>query len=906
MGFKKGKSGKDKKKKKSKSKGKKDEWSFEGGQTVDHSAVSGNGLADRDKSHDPKRMRRETQDRDERFRRSRMKMSMDKQNKDSRIKMSTKVSFTDVLSEEESENEVDGEHPAKKSLRAPSSLSHLDRLDRFVSKSLKKRQIDETMRSNGDSSADKDNGGNVTPPHISESKNSSNSMQLAASVDGDHIDSESVDGVVKSMEGVLLPGQFMDSFFATKENTVYLDGDAMSRSTSLSAATMKKLLPVGSVGQLYGELNFSPEAVCPPVASFLKLPSLHRMWEHMRAGTIAGENSDEEQPENSADIAFSDLGANLLPYLKTFADAFLEGRDEATDDEFVDLMAAHAISHIVSARSKVLKHTQKLKTAGGESAIAAAQGGSFGVASPLERRAAEKKKSKLDKRAAAASKAALKSAVDMEAAAAARSLDDLSAGATGGEDQSVMHDQGFCRPRVLILCPFRSQAKQLVDAMNDLLGPNTSVTGMDKFEEEFGYTLEEDEDDSMHDDNHSYIRDGGGKRKKAGDDASRPRKNGSKEETLRSSKKPPDWLATFKDNTDDDFKIGIQINPGKGKGTGAAKGVHMRLFSDFYISDIVVASPIGLRLSMEKNGSGDDKRSNDRDFLSSVEIVILQQADVMYMQNWEHVEFVLHNCNQLPSESRDTDYSRVRPYFLDGLGAVHRQLIVNTNFNDPEIQSTFRQHAKSLAGRIRLRKDWLDGVINQVANTSTQVFQRISRIKSFGEVEDKRFTYFKESILDPLLRNMQSRTLIVAPSYLHYVRIRNYLMQQKANAAYVCEYSRESEISRGRSNFFHGHNDILLYSGRAHFFRRFFFRGAQHLIFYSLPQYAHFYSEMVNMLSEADVDHHKQSGTSGGVAKLTCLVLFTQYDRMALERVVGVQRCAHMLSAENTMTFMFK
>jgi hypothetical protein len=35
----------------------------------------------------------------------------------------------------------------------------------------------------------------------------------------------------------------------------------------------------------------------------------------------------------------------------------------------------------------------------------------------------------------------------------------------------------------------------------------------------------------------------------------------------------------------------------------------------------------------------------------------------------------------------------------------------------------------------------------------------------------------------------------------------------------VCEYSRDSEISRGRSNFFHGRKDIMLYSGRAHFFR---------------------------------------------------------------------------------------
>lgn len=43
----------------------------------------------------------------------------------------------------------------------------------------------------------------------------------------------------------------------------------------------------------------------------------------------------------------------------------------------------------------------------------------------------------------------------------------------------------------------------------------------------------------------------------------------------------------------------------------------------------------------------------------------MDQADAMTMQNWEHVQFVLSSMNELPKEAHDTDFSRVKPWFLD-------------------------------------------------------------------------------------------------------------------------------------------------------------------------------------------------------------------------------------------------
>ncbi len=95
--------------------------------------------------------------------------------------------------------------------------------------------------------------------------------------------------------------------------------------------------------------------------------------------------------------------------------------------------------------------------------------------------------------------------------------------------------------------------------------------------------------------------------------------------------------------------------------------------------------------------------------------------------------------------------------------------------------------------------------------------------------------------------------------------------------------------------------NILVYSGRAHFFRRFKIRGAKHLIFYSCPEYPHFYPEMVNVLGEV-----VQKGEGGGdvAEEMSCLTLFTPCDKMALDRIIGPKRADHMLSS-NKSTFLF-
>lgn len=75
-------------------------------------------------------------------------------------------------------------------------------------------------------------------------------------------------------------------------------------------------------------------------------------------------------------------------------------------------------------------------------------------------------------------------------------------------------------------------------------------------------------------------------------------------------------------------------------------------------------------------------------------------------------------------------------------------------------------------------------------------------------------------------------------------------------------------------------------------------RGGRHIVFYSLPEYAHFYPELVNLIQESE------EGGDRGSSGISCTVLFTKFEKMALERIVGTKRCEHMLSSGKN-TFMF-
>jgi U3 small nucleolar RNA-associated protein 25 len=119
-------------------------------------------------------------------------------------------------------------------------------------------------------------------------------------------------------------------------------------------------------------------------------------------------------------------------------------------------------------------------------------------------------------------------------------------------------DQGFTRPSILILLPFRCSALDWFNAFAAHASSSAfQIENQSRFLTEYGL----------------------------------PPGAIDKLATAEPGTYPADHVETFKGNIDDNFRVGIKMT---------RKSVKM--FADFYGCDIIMASPLGLRRSIEKEG----------------------------------------------------------------------------------------------------------------------------------------------------------------------------------------------------------------------------------------------------------------------------------------------------------------
>jgi len=487
----------------------------------------------------------------------------------------------------------------------------------------------------------------------------------------------------------------------------------------------------------------------------------------------------------------------------------------------------HALNHVLKGRDMVLKNTLRQKRAALDVAVTGTSG---------------KKKRNTKTVTKQASKRSGKLLLD--------------------DEEDIPRDQGFTRPKVLIVVPFRSTAYRLVELLIKLAPKlqTERVANKKRFYSEFGPApVVDDETEAT-------------AAAEASQDKGRKRKPPTR---------PADWKETFAGNTDDCFTLGISVSRKT-----------LKLYSAFYMSDFIIASPLGLRRLLATRLAEKQARKiniGDFDYLSSIEVAIFDSVDVCQMQNWEHMEIILEHLNVLPrNPPKSTDWARIRHWYLEGVSKLYRQTLLFSGHQTVEFQSVVNRYCTSHAGVFRIKPFHQPGSITNVVHRIKQVFQLIE-CDSPTSMAEKRFAFFRDSVLPRLQQSTQTRTLVFVPSYFDYVRVRNlYRQKSKDFVVSFCvlsEYSSNREVTHSRSTFFHGEKDFMLMTERFHFFRRYRIRGVHNIVFYGLPMFASFYSELLNMLPEADTN---------------VLVLYTKFDALALNGVLGRDRARKVLTSDRS------
>ncbi|XP_022188603.2 digestive organ expansion factor homolog [Nilaparvata lugens] len=397
-------------------------------------------------------------------------------------------------------------------------------------------------------------------------------------------------------------------------------------------------------------------------------------------------------------------------------------------------------------------------------------------------------------------------------------------------------DQGLVRPKVLILVPFRDSALKIIKNIISILLPDekSNVVNKKRFLNEF-----------------------------TGGELAMPNKN----------PKPVDYERTFKGNVDDNFRIGISVTKRS-----------LKLYADFYSSDIIVASPLGLRVIIGAEGESE----RDYDFLASIELLILDQTEVFLMQNWDHLLHMFEHLHMQPQKAHGTDFSRIRSWALNGWSQYYRQTLLLSSQPLPLITALFQKKCTNYSGAFTVCNNIIDGSICQVAVKMPQVFCKIDCSSAVTAI-DRRLKYFIDEILPQMRDPFMKHCMIYIPSYLDFVLIRNYFKKELISFVQICEYSKDSKIARARDKFFHGESHFLLYSERFHFYRRIRVKGIRHIVFFQPPSFPNFYSELCNLIHD------------DGESNVSVTTIFNQFDVPQLSAILGSSRTRRLMKSSKVI-----
>eukprot|EP00792_Barthelona_sp_PAP020_P014085 TRINITY_DN9716_c0_g1_i1.p1 TRINITY_DN9716_c0_g1~~TRINITY_DN9716_c0_g1_i1.p1 ORF type:complete len:594 (+),score=179.24 TRINITY_DN9716_c0_g1_i1:59-1840(+) len=400
-------------------------------------------------------------------------------------------------------------------------------------------------------------------------------------------------------------------------------------------------------------------------------------------------------------------------------------------------------------------------------------------------------------------------------------------------ESEILRDQGFTRPTVLILAPTKKHGADWVQLFIKLFPNIESVGELKKFKSRFVV-----------------------------------------EQPPRMASKSDDFQYYFNEPDDDNFMIGISLHKKK-----------LYLFSNYDNSDMLIASPVKMKQYLDENP----------DILSSIQLVTVDLADFIEMQNWDHLISCFDKLSVRPDRIREgAKILRLRHYFIqenEQLMSCFRQNIILSSFQFPKLLSLFKTYCRSHVGQIRTRT---------LGNNCTQYLpagcslhlHRLSKVDTVKESLEKRVDYLKDELLLPLGNTPQIKILLVVSTRVEFLMVKKMLDSIEANYLFLSEYWDRTERQSAWSRFTDLEVQILLISERYYFYHREKLRK-----FHSIVQVAPLQNPFLQQQLFESLSNSKSNSP-----KIT--ILFTKYERLCLDRIIGYKETQALLNSVESDDFL--
>ena len=365
---------------------------------------------------------------------------------------------------------------------------------------------------------------------------------------------------------------------------------------------------------------------------------------------------------------------------------------------------------------------------------------------------------------------------------------------------------------------------------------------------------------------------------------------------ITNKKKFLDEYSEF-DSMDDCFRLGINVSFFENK---------MKLYTPFDESDIIIASPLGLKLAKPSDNDKSFKNSKVYDFLSSIEIFLMDFSEVFIYQNLEHLNEILSFLNKPPKNNQNiVDINRIKENYANNFGEYLRQNIIISQFKCIDIDVAINDICKNINGKILLNGPY-ENQITLLKNEFEEKYRMLNSdnyeiryefkilrdLKKNEEDFEEKFNYFTKNIWQNLYESFEKHTIIFVSSTFDYMILKSFFKKKSKSVCFISEDTDKRDWQRNRLFFEQGKYKFLLYDERAHVYKKINLKFAKNIFFYSLPEDPMIFNEMIHLIDPVNynqnLEKYNYESKQNEIQKYgSVIALVTPIEKYNLEKILG-------------------